>query len=42
MRLAEGAGGIPPGYVLESELPKGVRDEVDAVQMDALFKHMGE
>ena len=41
MRLAEQGRGIPAGYVLEKNLPKGIRDEVDAVQMDALFKHMG-
>lgn len=33
---------IPPGYVLEKDLPRGVKDEVDAAQMAVLFKDMGE
>ena len=42
VRVAERAAGeIPPGYVLEKDLLKRARDEVDAVNMDAIFKHMG-
>ena len=42
MRLAQrNASTIPPGYVLEKDLPKRIRDEVDGVQMDSIFKHMG-
>lgn len=39
IRLA--AGQIPPGYVLEKDLPRRVRDDVNGTQMDALFKHIG-
>ena len=41
MRLAEQGRAIPPGYVLEKDLPKRLKDEVDGLQMDALFRHMG-
>lgn len=38
-----GVGEIPPGFVLEKATPgkSKANDEVDAAQMDALFKHMG-
>ncbi len=41
VRLAEQGRAIPPGYVLEKDLSRRIKEEVDAVQMDTIFRHMG-